>query len=162
MGNITADRRSDNQGRGLHLYREGIGRSLRCTCRKKGGERVKCTAFKLCILAHRMSEQTVLSARDASLREAMSHAQTVWQSDDESLLSIGHMTYWLHTANAATVSEQSSRTCRHGLLRPSRGPFSGLVHLDDELLTEQRGAAAEPSLLCKPILIFEKITISSE
>ena len=72
----------------------------------------------------------------------MSHAQTVWQADDESLLSIGHMTYWLHTANAATVSEQSS---------PSRGPFSGLVHLDDELLTEQRGAAAEPSLLDKPI-----------
>ena len=66
--------------------------------------------------------------------------------DDESLLSIGHMTYWLHTANAATVSEQSSRTCRNGSLRPSRSPFSGLVHLGDELLTEQRGAAVDPSL----------------
>ena len=66
--------------------------------------------------------------------------------DDESLLSIGHMTYWLHTANAATVSEQSSRTCRNGSLRPSRSPFSGLVHLDDELLTEQRGAAEGPPL----------------
>ena len=34
--------------------------------------------------------------------------------------------------------------------RPSRRPFSGLVHLDDGLLTEQRGAAADPSFLDNP------------
>ena len=40
------------------------------------------------------------------------------------------------------------------MLRPSRGPFYGLVHLDDGHLTEQRGAAADPSLLDKLILTF--------
>ena len=37
--------------------------------------------------------------------------------DDESMLSFGHMTSWLHTANAVTVSEQSSRTFQHGSVR---------------------------------------------
>ena len=41
------------------------------------------------------------------------------------------------------------------LSRPSRGPFYGLVHLDDEHLTEQRGAAADPSLLDKLIFANE-------
>ena len=72
---LYIDRRSDNQGRGLHLSGEGI-----------------------CALA-------------------MSSAQTGWQMDDESMLSFGHMTSWLHTANAVTVSEQSSRTFQHGSLR---------------------------------------------
>jgi hypothetical protein len=34
-------------------------------------------------------------------------------------------------------------------------PFYDLVHLDDGHLTEQRGAAADPSLLDKPV--FEKL-----
>ena len=44
----------------------------------------------------------------------MSHAQTKQMSDDEGLHSIGRQMLCMHTATAATVREQSSRTCRHG------------------------------------------------
>ena len=37
----------------------------------------------------------------------MSHAQTVWQADDESLLSRGRMTDWTYTANAMTATSPS-------------------------------------------------------
>jgi len=38
----------------------------------------------------------------------MSHAQTGWHVDDESLLSIGRMTDWMHTANAATIASRGA------------------------------------------------------
>ena len=44
-----------------------------------------------------------LPARQYFLREAMSHAQTGWQTDSGSSLTAGRMTDWMHTANAVTV-----------------------------------------------------------
>ena len=52
------------------------------------------------------------------MRVAMSHAHLVWQMDDESLLSIVNLSYKMHTANAVTVSERSSRICQQGSLYP--------------------------------------------
>jgi len=38
----------------------------------------------------------------------MSHAQTGWRTDSESLLSDGCSSDWVHTANAATVTSRET------------------------------------------------------
>ena len=74
-----------------------------------GGQNVR-----MCLVRRDSPLTELLALSGAFCALAMSHAWTGWQTDIESSLSNERLTAWTHTANAATVRERSSRTCRHG------------------------------------------------